>query len=137
MKFIKYNTFDRIGYITLNRPEKRNALNAELVDELKQTIIQAEQDNIAKVIVIKAEGKAEAEGITKLNKALSGSGGKTMVKLRIAEAMQGKEIILLPLSEGGMNLKTTDINDLIHTVGIKSLSKSTVGTETGKKVLKD
>jgi hypothetical protein len=29
---------------------------------------------------------------------------------------------LLPVSEGGMNLKTTDINRLIKTLGVKSLS---------------
>jgi hypothetical protein len=44
------------------------------------------------------------------------------VKLRIAEALQGKRIVLLPVSEGGMNLKTTDINRLIDTLGVKSLS---------------
>jgi hypothetical protein len=44
------------------------------------------------------------------------------VKLRIAEALKGKRIMLLPVSEGGMNLKATDINRLIETLGIKSLS---------------
>jgi hypothetical protein len=44
------------------------------------------------------------------------------VKLKIAEALEGKRIILLPVSEGGMNLKTTDINRLIETLGVKSLS---------------
>ncbi len=29
--------------------------------------------------------------------------------------------MLLPVSEGGMNLKTTDINQLINTMGIKAL----------------
>ncbi len=29
--------------------------------------------------------------------------------------------ILLPVSEGGVNLKTTDINRLIETLGVKSL----------------
>lgn len=33
-----------------------------------------------------------------------------------------KRIILLPVSEGGMNLKTTNINRLIETLGVKSLS---------------
>ena len=47
----------------------------------------------------------------------------TIVKLRIAEALQGKRIVLLPVSEGGMNLKTTDINGLIQMLGIKALSK--------------
>jgi len=70
---------------------------------------------------IKAEGKAEAQGIEQMNKALAGSGGETMVKLQVAEALQNKKIILLPVSEGGMNLKTTNINDLIDVMGIKAL----------------
>ncbi len=71
---------------------------------------------------ILAEGKAEAQGIAQMNKALAGAGGETMVKLRIAEALQGKKILLLPISGGGMNLKTTDINSLINTMGIKAMS---------------
>ena len=72
---------------------------------------------------IKTEGIAEAKGIRSMNKAMEGAGGEALVKLRIAEALQGKQIILLPVSEGGMNLKTTNINDLINTMGIKKLSK--------------
>ncbi|MBU4318951.1 MAG: prohibitin family protein [Proteobacteria bacterium] len=71
---------------------------------------------------IRAEGIAEAKGIQEMNNALAGSGGEAFVKLSIAEALQGKRIILLPVSEGGMNLKTTDMNQLINTMGIKSLS---------------
>lgn len=62
MQYISYTTQNRIGYITLNRPEKRNALNAQLVDELKQAVKLAEDDNNAKVIVLKAEGKAFCAG---------------------------------------------------------------------------
>jgi regulator of protease activity HflC (stomatin/prohibitin superfamily) len=72
---------------------------------------------------IKAEGVAEAKGIREMNNALAGSGGEAFVKLRIAEALQGKQIMLLPVSEGGMNLKTTDINQLIGTMGVKALSE--------------
>jgi len=71
---------------------------------------------------IQAEGIAEAKGIQQMNNALAGAGGEAIVKLKIAEALQGKRIILLPVSEGGMNLKTTDINRLIETLGVKSLS---------------
>jgi regulator of protease activity HflC (stomatin/prohibitin superfamily) len=70
----------------------------------------------------RAEGIAEAEGIRKMNAALTGSGGEALVKLRIAEALQDKRIILLPVSEGGMNLKTTDINKLVEMMGIRALS---------------
>ncbi len=71
---------------------------------------------------IRAEGVAEAEGIRQMNRALTGTGGEALVKLRIAEALQDKKIILLPVSEGGMNLKTTDINRLIEMMGVKALS---------------
>ncbi|KEO75123.1 enoyl-CoA hydratase/isomerase family protein [Anditalea andensis] len=53
---------DRIGYITLNRPEKRNALNAEMVRELKAALISMLEEETAKVIVIKAEGKIFCSG---------------------------------------------------------------------------
>jgi regulator of protease activity HflC (stomatin/prohibitin superfamily) len=70
----------------------------------------------------RAEGIAEAEGIREMNKALSGAGGEALVKLRIAEALQDKSIVLLPVSEGGMNLKTMDMNRIIETMGIKALT---------------
>lgn len=62
------------------------------------------------------------KGIQEMNNALAGSGGDAIVKLRIAEALQGKSIILLPVSEGGMNLKTNHINQLIETLGVTSLT---------------
>ena len=68
------------------------------------------------------EGIAEAKGIRVMNDAMARQGGEALVKLKIAEALQGKKIMLLPVSEGGMNLKTTDINQLINTMGVKSLS---------------
>jgi regulator of protease activity HflC (stomatin/prohibitin superfamily) len=87
-------------------------IEADVYQEQQQLIAQA----------IQAEGIAEANGIREMNNALTGSGGEAIVKLRIAEAIQGKRIILLPVSEGGMNLKTTDINRLIETLGVRSLS---------------
>src|SRR5258705_10773511 len=41
---------------------------------------------------------------------ISGSGGEVMVKLKLAEALEGKKIILLPLSGSGIDIKTTDID---------------------------
>jgi regulator of protease activity HflC (stomatin/prohibitin superfamily) len=91
-----------------------------LKDKIEADVYQEQQQLLAKAI--QAEGVAEAAGIREMNNALAGAGGEAIVKLRIAEAMQGKRIILLPVSEGGMNLKTTDINRLIDTIGIKALS---------------
>jgi len=92
-----------------------------LKEKIEADVYQEQQELLAKAI--QAEGIAEANGIREMNNALAGSGGEAIVKLRIAEAIQGKRIMLLPVSEGGMNLKTTDINRLIETWGVKSLSE--------------
>ena len=88
--------------------------------KIESDVYLEQQQLLAKAI--QAEGIAEAKGIQEMNNALAGSGGEAIVKLKIAEALQGKRIMLLPVSEGGMNLKTTDINQLIETLGIKTLS---------------
>lgn len=62
MKHITYNVDQRVGYITLNRPEKRNALSHELVAELKDCFIQAGQDSAVKVVVLRANGEAFCAG---------------------------------------------------------------------------
>ncbi|MBI4964084.1 MAG: prohibitin family protein [Desulfomonile tiedjei] len=102
-----------------------NKLVANVDGEFRRAKIEADayfekQSLLAQAT--RAEGVAEAEGIRQMNKALIGSGGEALVKLRIAEALQDKKIVLLPMSEGGMNLKTTDINKLIDIMGIKALA---------------
>ena len=62
MNSILYKTQNRIAYITLNRPEKRNALNAETVSELKEAFKQAADSSDVKVIVLSGEGKAFCAG---------------------------------------------------------------------------
>lgn len=60
--FVNYNCEERIGFITLNRPEKRNALNALFVSELKEAFGTAKNDENCKVIVLKAKGHAFCAG---------------------------------------------------------------------------
>ncbi len=60
--FANYTTNNRIGYITLNRPEKRNALNDVFVEELKTIFNYAESDNKSKILVLKANGDAFCAG---------------------------------------------------------------------------
>lgn len=61
---------------------------------------------------ILAEAKARAQGIEKESAALGGAGGRTMVKLRIAEALTGKRIVLVPAGKGAA-LQTLDLNQLL------------------------
>ena len=60
--YVKYDVQDRVGYIILARPEKRNALNYEVVSELKRAFAYAEDDETCKVIVLRAEGKVFCAG---------------------------------------------------------------------------
>jgi methylglutaconyl-CoA hydratase len=62
MNLIEYSVADRIGWITLNRPEKRNALSYQLVSELKEAFELAEKDAAVKVIVLRANGEAFCAG---------------------------------------------------------------------------
>lgn len=59
---IQTQIIDRVGFITLNRPEKRNALNPEMVRELGKAFSELETKEEAKVIVLRAAGKAFCAG---------------------------------------------------------------------------
>ncbi len=63
---------------------------------------------------IVAERAAKAKAIQKRNEALRGSGGRAMVKLRVAEALQGKSIVLIPGGQSGIGLHKLDVNRLIE-----------------------
>lgn len=62
MSMVEYTVKERIGRITLNRPDKRNALNPEMVDGLKQAFDRAAKDDQVKVIVLNAMGEAFCAG---------------------------------------------------------------------------
>jgi len=76
--------------------------------------IYFERERQAEAIL--AEQKAKAQGISEKAKALSGSGGRSMVKLEVARALKGKPVIFVPT--GGMDLRTTDMNQLLKTYGV-------------------
>jgi methylglutaconyl-CoA hydratase len=62
MSSILYQINNRIATITLNRPEKRNALNAELVKELFDALSSAESDDSVRAIILKASGNTFCSG---------------------------------------------------------------------------
>ena len=59
---IKYKSENNIGIITLNRPEKRNALHPDMVKHLKKKLDEVEIDDNVKVLIITGEGKAFCAG---------------------------------------------------------------------------
>lgn len=62
MKFLQYAVHDRLAYITLNRPDKSNALCYDLVSELRVAFKKAEEDERVKVIILKANGDVFCAG---------------------------------------------------------------------------
>ena len=52
-----YEVRDEIAFITMNRPEKLNALNGALSDALRETWIRFEADPSAKVAILTGAGK--------------------------------------------------------------------------------
>jgi len=62
MKSILFEKDGAVGYITLNRPEQRNALSLELMDEMQKQIDSLSEDRSVKVIVIKGNGPSFCVG---------------------------------------------------------------------------
>ncbi len=62
METVQYEVRNRVGFITLNRPEKRNALNEELIKNLATAFDEAASDSAVKVIVLKGNGEAFCSG---------------------------------------------------------------------------
>jgi methylglutaconyl-CoA hydratase len=59
---IKYSFENQIGILSLNRPEKRNALHPELVKEMRAKLAELENEKDLKVIIITGEGKSFCAG---------------------------------------------------------------------------
>ena len=60
---IKYETEGPIAWITLDRPEKLNAISQAMVEELKSATDRAQLNDDVRVIVVKGEGRAFSSGL--------------------------------------------------------------------------
>lgn len=71
---------------------------------------------------ILAEKTASAQGVRRMREAIAGGGGRTMVKLKIAEALKGKRIVLFPTSESALGVQSTNVNQFLETMGLKAVA---------------
>jgi len=62
-KLIKLEKQEHIAWVTLNRPEKRNALNFQMLEQLVATLHKLDQDENVRVIVLKGAGKSFCAGL--------------------------------------------------------------------------
>jgi enoyl-CoA hydratase len=51
-----------IAFITLNRPDKLNAINARMLDELEQALDRAEENDDVRAVVLRGHGRAFSAG---------------------------------------------------------------------------
>jgi enoyl-CoA hydratase/carnithine racemase len=59
---IRYEVADRVATITLNRPERMNAFNPEMLDAWHDRLAEAQTDDAVQVIVVTGAGKAFCSG---------------------------------------------------------------------------
>src|SRR5713226_657376 len=59
---INYRTDGAIGRIVLNRPERLNAINRQMIDDLRDAVAAANEDAGVKVIVLSGAGRAFCAG---------------------------------------------------------------------------
>ena len=96
---IEYGVSAGIARITLNRPEKRNALNAELIGALRAALDRAAADAEVRVILLRGAGKDFCAGLdlkdlTKGEAVLDHmSSARTLVDLYLAMRRNPKVIV--------------------------------------------
>ena len=62
LETVIYQTRGKVAYIVMNRPEKRNALNHQLLDDLDNAFDIAEADDSVNVVVLKGAGPSFCSG---------------------------------------------------------------------------
>ena len=88
MSFVVVEKTDRIAWVTLNRPEKLNALNNQVLQDLEQTFATLEEDPEVGVVIVTGAGeKAFVAGadISEL-KSLDTAGART-------QALRGQAVL--------------------------------------------
>lgn len=98
--FVKSGIHNGVGRITLSRPEKRNALKREFIEQLQQAIAQLKSETGLRVIGIEAEGKVFCAGMDlgeMQERAKSPDGKQEWQKDSEAYCQLLKEIYSLPV----------------------------------------
>ncbi|MDA0788529.1 MAG: enoyl-CoA hydratase-related protein [Proteobacteria bacterium] len=90
----RVGTDDRIGRITLNRPEKMNALSQELLFELNDALHDMEADHGIRVIILRGAGRTfsagydltptrgGADGVVRSHKSVDDKGRRLVMGIR-------------------------------------------------------
>src|SRR5262245_56108285 len=72
---IIYEVKNNVAFMTLNRPEKRNALNDRIISELRDAMLEAEAGDQTRVVILRGAGKDFCAGadLSQLEKSAQAS----------------------------------------------------------------
>lgn len=59
---VRYEVRDHRAYLTLNRPDRLNAITAEMAGDIEAAVVEANGDDAVRVIVLQGEGRAFCAG---------------------------------------------------------------------------
>lgn len=79
-QYVLYETRGKIATVTLNRPDRLNALSTALQEELFTAVKEASADNAIKVIIIKGAGRAFCAGYDVSAEAMPERMSRTIVQ---------------------------------------------------------
>ncbi len=99
---ILFSLNDGVATITMNRPEKRNALNTALLEGFNSILSQVEERNDARVVVIRGEGKAFCSGIDlrELSARQTGQGDPETGVIQVFQRIERSRIPTIALVHG-------------------------------------
>jgi len=82
MAAVEYEVRDRIAYVTLNRPDKLNAVNQEIIEGLDNAVYNFNRDQDAWVAIVSGNGRAFCTGAD-----LAGIGSGTVTRVRSTDEL--------------------------------------------------
>jgi len=62
LQFVRYEKIEKVARITMSRPDRTNALNGVMLDEMGHALSAAETDGDVRAVVLTGDGKAFSSG---------------------------------------------------------------------------
>ncbi len=86
---------DGIATVTMNRPQKRNALSIELIEALEQAIEAIEHDDSVRALILSGEGEAFCAGMD-LQGVMADAVGMRRMLLGLSRVLRGIRRLAVP-----------------------------------------
>jgi len=106
---LEVNRDGAIAWLTLNRPQTLNALNAAMVDELHDYLRELYHDRKTRVVVMRGAGRAFCAGLD-----LKEQSGRLARPAARPGVVRGKSLLLPPLVSKGVS--TFQVLTLLHNI---------------------